>query len=218
MNRRVLYLLGLSAPFVFVLAAVLGGALRPGYSHVSDTLSELFSPGSPNRLLLSTLYTLFAVCLSSFGIGLLRFVRDREGARGIGTAAATAYFIVGVLNILTATLFPQDSWGSTPTLPGRLHLILHGAISLLSLLYIVLFGVWFHRTGIAKAFRTYSIATVVAAVIAGTWFMASYGTPLMGLSERAAALVGLQWTVVLAVIVLKSDRSRPLKPLTSGIA
>jgi hypothetical protein len=167
---------------------------------------------------LSALYALFAVSLSSFGIGLLQFVQHTERANRLGIIAATAFIIVGVLHILTATVFPQDPWGSTPTLPGKLHMILHGVISLLSLLYMILFGVWFHRAGTAKHFATYSIATVVGAVMAATWFMTSYGRPLMGISERAAALIGLQWTAVLAGIVLKSDRSSPLQSRRSGIA
>jgi hypothetical protein len=52
MNRRMFYLLGLLAPFIFIFTVILGGALKPGYSHVTDTMSELFSPGSPNRLFL----------------------------------------------------------------------------------------------------------------------------------------------------------------------
>ena len=205
MIRRKFYLLGLFAPFLFAFTAILGGALRPGYSHVTDTVSELFSPGSPNRLLLSVLYTLFAVSLSLFGFGLLQFVQGIGKSKTIGITAAIAFISVGVLNILTATIFPQDAWGATPTLFGRLHIILHGFISILSLLYIALFGFWFHRTGIAKFFRIYSIATVIGAVIAAGWFMVSYGNPLMGISERIAAVVGFQWTILLAAVVLKND-------------
>jgi hypothetical protein len=205
MNRRVVYLLGLLAPFLFIFTVILGGALRPGYSHVTDTMSELFSPGSPNRLLLSVLYTFFAAMLSAFGFGMLRFVQEIGEFRTIGIVAALAFVAVGVVNILTATIFPQDAWGSIPTIFGRLHIALHGVISLLSFLYMVLFGVWFHRTGLARYFMPYSLATVIAAVIAAGWFMINYGDPLMGIWERVAALVGFQWTIVLAAIVRKND-------------
>ena len=204
MNRRVIYLFGLLAPILFVFTAVLGGSLRPGYSHVTDTVSELFSPGSPNRSSLSLLYTLFSILLTLFGFGLLQFVQDRGELKTIGIAAAIAFILVGVLSILTATIFPQDAWGSTPTLFGKMHIIVHGVISLLSFLYIILFGVWFQRTGIAKSFMMYSIATVIGAVIATGWFMASYGGPLMGISERVAALIEFQWTIFLSVVVLKN--------------
>jgi hypothetical protein len=205
MDRRVFYLLGLFAPILFAFTAILGGALRPGYSHVTDTVSELFSPGSPNRLLLTVLHTLFAIFLSLFGFGLLQFVQSKGKSKRIGIVAASAFISVGILNILTATVFPQDAWGSTPTFFGEMHIILSGVISLLSILYMLLFGVWFHRAGIATFFRTYSMATVAAAVPTAGWFAASVGSPLMGISERAAILVGFQWTFLLAVMVLKND-------------
>jgi hypothetical protein len=75
MNRRFLVLCGLIAPLLFIFTTILGGVMRPGYSHVSDTESELFSPGSPNKLILSALHTLFTVLLVLFGIGILNFVQ-----------------------------------------------------------------------------------------------------------------------------------------------
>lgn len=205
MNRRVFYLLGLLAPLLFVFTALLGGALRPGYSHIADTVSELFSPGSPNRLLLTVLLTLYAISFSLFGFGLLRFVQNKGECKRIGIVAACAFICVGLLSILTATVFPQDAWGSTPTFAGKMHMIISGVIALPSVLYMLLFGVWFHHTGIATFFRTYSIATVVAVVPATAWFVVSTGGPLMGIAERAAILVGFQWTFVLALVVLKND-------------
>jgi hypothetical protein len=35
--------------------------------------------------------------------------------------------------------------------------------------------------------------------------MVSYGSPLMGISERAAAIIGFQWTILIAAVVLKND-------------
>ena len=205
MNRRFILRLGLLAPFLFVFTVILGGALRPGYSHMTDTMSELFSPGSPNRLLLSALYALYGISYSVFGLGLLQFVQERGEFKTIGKTAAIAFISVGVLNVLTATVFPQDAWGSVPTFPGMMHMYLSGVISLLSILYTVLFGIWFQRLGFARFYLTYSIATVIGAVLAAGWFVASYGSALMGISERVAALMGFQWTVVLAGLVLKQS-------------
>jgi hypothetical protein len=205
MNRRLFYLCGLVAPLLFVVTAILGGALRPGYSHIENTVSELFSPGSPNRLLLTPLHTLFALLLTVFGVGLLQFVQRTGKSKKIGITAAWIFILSGFLNILIATLFPQDAWGSTPTFAGEMHIALSGVISLLSILYMLLFGVWFHRTTIAILFLPYTIATVLLVVLAAGWFMASYGTPLMGIAERVTILSGFQWTVLLAALVLKNE-------------
>jgi hypothetical protein len=197
--------MGLLAPFLFVFTAILGGALRPGYSHISETVSELFSPGSPNRFLLSIIHTMFGLLLTLFGVGLLSFVQSTGRYVTIGIIAALDYILVGILNSLTATVFPQDAWGSTPTFYGQMHIIISGVLSLLSLTYMILFGVWFRRTRIAPFFLAYSIATVIGVLLTAGWFMASYGSPMMGISERVTILVGFQWNLLLAVIVLKYD-------------
>ncbi len=49
MLRRVLFACGLAAPLLR-LAVVLGGALRPGYSHLSMPISQLIESGAPNKL------------------------------------------------------------------------------------------------------------------------------------------------------------------------
>ena len=203
MNRRILLLSGLAAPLLFIFTAVLGGALRPGYSHMADTVSELFSPGSPNRFLLTTLHSLFALLLTLFGIGLFQFVQNIGKFKTMGTAAAWLFILGGILNILTATIFPQDPWGATPTLPGQLHIVISGVISLLSILYMILFGVWFYQTGMARFFLIYTITTVFFVFLAAGWFMVSYGSPVMGLSERVTIMIGFQWTFLLAATLLK---------------
>ena len=201
MNRRFLYLCGLIAPILFVFIAILGGAIRPGYNHMSNTVSELFSPGAPNRLLLSTLYTLFAVLLVLFGIGVLKFVQGHAKSMRLGIAGASAYISMGVVSIATATIFPQDAWGSEPTFFGEMHIILHGVISILSILSILLIGIWSYRSGVFPNFRAYSFGTIVAVMLTAGMFAASYGSPIMGLFERLAALVGFQWTFALATLI-----------------
>ena len=208
MNRRMLYRLGLIAPFLFIFTAILGGAMRPGYSHARNTVSELFSPGSPNRLLLTIFHTLFALLLTAFGAGLLRFVLDRERFRKIGTSAAFLFIVVGILNILTATVFPQDPWGAQPTFAGEMHMLVSGGLSILSALSMILFGIWFKRTEMAPFLLPYSIVTVIAVFVSAGWFMINAGSQIMGIAERVTILIGFQWIVVLAIIVIKNDERR----------
>jgi hypothetical protein len=194
------------APLLFVFTAILGGALRPGYSHLSDTISELFSPGAPNKGLLDPLHAAYALLLVLFGIGVLQFVRGREGSRRIGVAGASLLIASGFLSVTIATVFPQDPWGSPATFPGEMHKIVSGVLSLLTLLAMLLMGTWFHRTGIFPGFRTYTFITVAAVIITAGLFVASVDTPLMGLAERITGFAGLQWIFVLALWISSRDR------------
>jgi hypothetical protein len=199
MNRRFLSMCGLIAPVLFVFMTILGGAMRPGYSHLSDTVSELFSPGSPNKLLLDTLHTIYAFLLVLFGIGVLQLVQESVRSRMIGVVGASAFIAMGLGSVLSATLFPQDAWGSAPTFAGQMHQFVHGVISLLGIVYMMLIGIWMNRAEGLRRFRTYSFLTVGAVVLSAGFFVASLGSPIMGLAERISGLIGFQWTFVLAL-------------------
>jgi len=198
MNQRLLSLCGVITPVLFVAMTILGAAIRPGYSHMSDTVSELFSPGSPNKPLLDTLHTTFALLLTLFGIGVLQFVRRSGQSTLTGIIGASLYLTAGVLSIATATIFPQDPWGSPPTFAGQMHINLTGIVGFLSMLSILLLGLWFTRTKLFPGFGIYSLITVGIAILSAVFFMAMVGSPIMGLAERITILVGFAWTFILA--------------------
>jgi hypothetical membrane protein len=198
MKEKFFRLCGMIAPLLFGFTAILGGALRPGYSHKANTVSELFSPGSPNKPLLDTLHTSFAILLILFGVGVLQFIRGYERSRRIGTTGAWLLIAMGVLTVATATVFPQDPWGSAPTIPGRMHIILSGVITLLTIGAMSLIGIWFHRTGIKPWFKAYSFITIALVILTAGFFMTTMGSPIMGLAERITILAGFQWTFSLA--------------------
>jgi hypothetical protein len=200
MNRKIFFLCGMLSPALYIIMTILGGALRPGYSHISDTVSELFSPGSPNKLLLDILSTTTALLTILFGIGVLQFVRGSGHSEPIGIIGAGMIITMGVVNVATATIFPQDAWGSPPTFPGQMHKILVlGVLAPLSLLSTLLIGIWLKRADIFPGFGTYSYITVGAIVLSGGLAGATLGTRIMGLTERIAVLAGSQWTFIFAL-------------------
>jgi len=204
MNRKIFFLCGMLSPALYIIMTILGGALRPGYSHISDTVSELFSPGAPNKLLLDILHTTTALLTVLFGIGVLQFVRGSEHKEliglPIGIIGAGMIITMGVANVATATIFPQDAWGAPPTLPGQMHKILvFGVLGPLSILSTLLIGIWLKRADVFPGFGTYSFITVGVIVLSGGFAGATLGTPIMGLTERIVVLAGSQWTFMLAL-------------------
>ncbi len=178
---------------------ILGGALRPGYSHISDTVSELFSPGSPNKRLLDSLSTSTAVLNILFGVGVLQFVRGSEHSEMVGWIGAGLIIAGGVVNIATATVFPQDAWGSPSTFPGQMHKILVAVLALLSILSTLLLGIWLNTADIFPGFGTYSFVTVAIIILSGGFAAIKLGSPIMGLTERITVVAVLQWTFILAL-------------------
>ncbi len=191
-------LCGMIAPVLYVIMTILGGLLRPGYSHLSDTVSELFSPGAPNKQWLDVLHVIFAFLLVLFGIGILSLVRESQQYPVIGMAGASLFIMMGAVSVTTATVFPQDAWGSTATFAGRMHIALSGVISVLSILSFVLIAIWTTRAGLFPGFGTFSFIIVGFVVLSGGFFVASVGGPIMGLAERITIGLGFAWVFVLA--------------------
>jgi hypothetical protein len=196
---KVLFASGMLIPITYISMYVLGGALRPGYHHISDSVSELLSPGAPNRLMLTVIQTIYALLHIPFGIGVFQFVRGSAANANLGRIGAWMIVALGVATIGTA-IFPQDAEGTPATLPGQLHKILvFGALIPFSILSALLIGLWLRRAGILPGFDVYSFITVGAIVVMGGVGGATVETPYAGLIERVAAFVTQQWLFALAL-------------------
>jgi hypothetical protein len=199
MNQSIFFVCGMLFPVVYIIMTVLGGALRPGYSHLSDTVSELLSPGAPNKSLLIILQITHAVLGILFGFGVLQFVRGSEHSTLTGMIGAGMIIATGVGTVAT-TIFPQDAFGAPPTFPGKMHIILvFGVLVPFTLLSTLLIGIWSKQADIFPWFRTYSFITIGASILLAGLAGATLGTRIMGLTERLAVLAGFQWTFVLAL-------------------
>ena len=105
---------------------------------------------------------------------------------------------MGLVSVTTATIFPQDAWGSPPTFPGEMHKIMSGVVGLFSMLSMILIGTWFIRTKIFPGFGTYSFVTVGVVILSTGFYIVTMGSPIMGLAERITILVGFMWTFILS--------------------
>jgi hypothetical protein len=199
MIQKLLYLCGMLVPFIYVFMYILGGALRPGYSHISDSVSELLSPGAPNKALLDIFNLTFALLYTLFGIGVFRFVMGSGQSDLVGLIGAGMIIAVGLASIGSA-IFPQDASGTPATLPGILHLIfVFGGQIPGAILSTLLIGIWLNRTGIFPGFDIYSFISTGVIVLSGILAGPTMDTPIMGLVERISALAVHQWIFVFAL-------------------
>ena len=198
----VLLVCGLLIGPSYLFLYILGGALRPAYSHVSNSVSELLSPGAPNKALLAVIQGIYALLHVAFGVGVFGAVRGGAGGVLLGTIGAGTIVAIGVATIGTA-ICPQDAEGTPATTAGRIHKILvFGVLIPASILSTLLLGLWATRAGVLRGFDLYSYVTVGAIVVMGGAGGAAVKTRYAGLSERVAALVTHQWLFVLGLRLL----------------
>jgi hypothetical protein len=199
MYSNLVYLSGILIPLIYIFLYLLGGALRPGYSHISRSVSELLSPGAPNKALLSAIQSVYALLHIAFGWGVLSFVRGSAGGDLLGQVGAWLIITLGVATIGTV-IFPQDAEGTAITTAGQIHKILvFGGLIPFSILSTLLIGLWLRRAGIFPGFDVYSFITVGAIVVMGGVGGAMVETQYAGLVERIAAIVTQQWLFMLGL-------------------
>jgi hypothetical protein len=199
-------LCGMLVPVLYVFMYILGGALRTGYSHISESVSELLSPGAPNKSLLIIFQITHALLGSIFGIGILQFVRGSKHNSMIGRIGAGMIIAAGLATIASA-IFPQDASGTPSTFAGVLHgILIFGVLIPFTILSTLLIGIWLKQADIFPWFKTYSFITIGASILLAGFAGATLGTPIMGLTERLGVLAGFQWTFVLALKLLTERR------------
>lgn len=115
------------------------GVLRPGYSHVSDSVSELLSLGAPDKAGLVAIQVIYALFHVLLGLGIVGVVRDGVGGP---LGAVGAWTVVAIAAIGTA-VFPHDAERMSTTNPGRIHkALVFGVLIPASIRSTLLVGPW----------------------------------------------------------------------------
>jgi hypothetical membrane protein len=203
MSRKYLLVCGLLAPVVYTGAVILGGLLRPGYSHSAHAISELIAAGAPNKDVLNPLFTLYDLLLSAFGAGLLLTVMaspEQHGKRS-GTWGALALVVAGILGVLMNLFFPQDPGGPPVTVTGTVHVVLAGVLSLGTMLAILCTGLWLRQVPGLRAYWIYSLISLAVVFVSGGLGAAAIATssPSLGLVERVTIGAFILWVFVIAL-------------------
>jgi len=192
-----------------VLYGILIWAIRyPGYSPISQTVSELSAWGTSTRNLWIPLGAVYTLLILAFGIGVWIVGRGRRSLR-IAGGLLIAYASLGLLWPFAAMHQRAVLAAGGGTLADTMHLTLAGTTVLLMFAAMVCGAV-----ALRGWFRIYSIATIAVLLVFGALTSADASkvaddlpTPWAGLWERINICAFLLWVVVFAVVLLRERRA-----------
>ena len=179
---QILAICGMVSPILYILMWILGGILRPDYSHIRDDVSSLIAVDAPRKQFFDTFIITSSILLFVFYLGLHWGINNGQGSF-IGPLLLA---ISGFLGVLVALFFPLDSGGEIITLTGKMHLTLVVLSGLLTVSGMV--ALWLQLEAVEgwSTFATYSlvtaIVTLVLMVISGVFIKSRF----RGLLERFA--------------------------------
>lgn len=203
--KKIYPLFGIVGPIIYILAVIIGGALRSDYSFLYNTISELTAANAPNLILMSVLFGIYNIFLLIFGTGAFL---DHEIDKTKKIKAANLMIaLIGFLGVLLL-FFPQDPRNVAFTLTGTIHIALAGITSLLTLISVILIGINFRKNSTMKRFANYSIISFIVILASGGLAAMSvannsgYG----GLFERITIFAFMIWVIVYAYIIFKNSK------------
>jgi hypothetical protein len=202
MRNKIFMLCGMLAPVMYVIAVIMGGRLRPGYSHKSQFVSELIEAGAPNKSLLNPLFALYNLLTITFGIGLFTRVRamSKHKGKASGSLGALVLVVEGIFGFVTV-FFPQDPRGAPVTSRGKIHIALAALSSLTTILTMGLLGFWFRTIARWRSYSIYSFISGIIVFISGglAAYTGATNSRILGIMERITIGGFLQWLFVIAL-------------------
>ncbi|HWH52061.1 MAG TPA: DUF998 domain-containing protein [Gemmatimonadaceae bacterium] len=197
---------GVFASVAYLLANVLGAAVWPGYSSLSQTVSELSAIGAPSRPVVAPLLVAYAALIIAFGAGV-RAAGGRSRALRVTGVILIVYGIVCLAGPFTPMHQRVALAAGQESLTDALHKVTTSVDVLLIVLITAIGGQSFHAR-----FRAYSIATIIVVLVLGALTVpsvpriaANLPTPGVGALERVCIGAAVAWPAVLAVMILRRD-------------
>lgn len=196
-------LCGVLAPLLWAAAIAYCGTLRPGFSHLTQYISELGERGSSTEFLMRYLaFVPTGLMHLAFAGALAVIFRSSR----LGVAAAVLLGLNGLARI-AAGFFPCDAGcGETGSLGQRMHSLSAGVGFLALAVSTVLWGVVLRRAPNLRNLSAYSVASGVLG-LAFLLLMVGSAEPgtARGLFERLSSGALSLWILVFALRLQRRD-------------
>jgi len=215
MGRRSLLYCGVMASLLYIAMNIFFPFFYEGYNWVTQTVSELSAVDAPTRPLWFPLGIVYTLLIAAFGWGVLISADGKRSLR-----------IVGILMILHGLLgltwSPMHQREVLAAGGGTFSDTWHIVMSVITVLLMFL-SIGFGAAAFGKAFRFYSIVTILVFIVFGILtFIESPNidknlpTPYIGLWERINIAAFMVWVLMFSAILLRLERKTSLRIVNKG--
>jgi len=192
---------GISLVIVYIFATILGSFLRPGYSNIRDSVSELTEVDAINKPVLDLMFGSHHIMLILFAFGLYKslpnIARQWIGPSLLGLA--------GLLGMLVTLYFPCDvGCEANPTTNwGKGHGVLVGISAILVFLGLIALSKSLRKIENWLTFSNYTLISAILTLVLAIVSIPLLGTQYLGLAERVALVPLFLWFILAGFRLLK---------------
>lgn len=199
-----LLICGILSTIIWISTDIFAAIHYAGYSYKDQVPSELSAIGAPTQILWIVMLFVYNPLLVAFGIGVWKSAWIKSSLRITGLFLS----FWGMLGFVWM-FFPMHMRGAGTSATDTGHLVM----SALTVLTITLF-IGFASGIKGKAFRLYSWMTIITMLILGGYVgqqtprvAENLPTPWLGIIERVMVYAPMVWVAVLAIILLRKEKS-----------
>jgi hypothetical membrane protein len=203
-TQRLLAICGIIGPILFAIVVIILGLLRPGYDHITQSISELGEAGGPNAIIMNTVgFALLGVLMIAFAFGLHRGINGGRGSK-IGPALVA----LGGAALVMAGIFHCDPAGVDTPMVGITHYVFMTIYAFAMILAPLAICPRLKRDRLWQSYVTYSLITVVvagaiSALFVITVYVFDVFEPWKGILQRVSMVVPPLWMEVVAIRLLR---------------
>lgn len=193
---RLFSLGGLAGPLLFILAVILSAALRPGYDHVSQLISELGETGGSTAQLMTYLgFYPTGILILLFSVSCFAAIR-----RNLLSLAGAVLVAFASLAIILAGIFPCDVGCAMedPSTDQILHTAAAMGAFLAMIVASILWSLRFRTLDHWRGLWIYSLVTGMVAFVLLVAFVMLSESQIAGLVQKLLVLVLFIWLMVFA--------------------
>lgn len=224
MARTMMLVCGVLSPIVWLAGDVIASLRYPGYSYVDFSVSELSALGASTRAFVVWVGVVSVLLELALAAALWLVSAGRRGLRTTAVlmfAHAGLNLAIPVINVFTpfATMHTREDLGASGAQAASdIGHLIYVAVTLV----LIFLMIGFASSAFGRPWRVYSFATIAVMLTFGAWagsfaprVAANLPTPGLGLIERANVYSFYLWFALLAVMVLRIERSAP-RPTGGG--
>jgi hypothetical protein len=200
-GTRAWLIAGIIAPLYYVVMNIVADIFYPGYSSVTQTISELSAIGAPTR----TLWILMGLVYSALMIAFIWAVWQAGHTNKQLRRVARLLFIATLIGTFVPSMHVR---GAQTNVSDLLHAIFGGAIPLFFIAAMLVGANAFDR-----AFKIYTYVSVGLMIFFGILtgieapgIVNNLPTPMIGVWERLVTAFFMAWVVVVAIKLLNKEK------------
>jgi hypothetical protein len=207
--RRLLISCGIFSSLLYVAMLIFVPMQYEGYNSASQTISELSAIDAPTRPLWVPLGIVYTLLIAAFGWGVRQSALQSRKLRIAGNLLF-AYGIIGIGWTFAPMHQREVLAAGGSTLTDTMHILVMSPVSALFMMV----SMGFAAAAFKNWFRIFSIASIIILLVSGALtglgapdLNANQPTPWLGIIERIMLSVFLVWVVVLAITLLKKEKT-----------